>query len=250
MATGLATAVSPQLGYGKLAAAPFLPSDIAGLWAWYEGDQELYQSTGGAAAGVDDPVGHWGDLSGNGRHLVQATSARRPVRAVDGVYFDPENDKWMTYTEAAVDQPAVIFIVAKLDPEGGYGNPWLAGRPDGYAPMRLYSTADGPPGNYALIEVATTDGTSWPETVALDVWHVLTGVNTIPDVLVGVDGVEVSVSDLNDEIGAWGGYYLGRHELGNNCGGTVAALLVYNAALSVAERQQVRDYLNNKYGVY
>ncbi len=63
-----------------LAVRAFDPSTLAPLNYWFEGDQATYQTAGGAAAILDaDPAGQWQDLSGNGRHLVQATAGSRPV---------------------------------------------------------------------------------------------------------------------------------------------------------------------------
>jgi len=60
------------------AAAAFSPTDIANLKLWLKADAGTFQTSGGSAATADsDPVGEWQDQSGNGKHMVQATSTKR-----------------------------------------------------------------------------------------------------------------------------------------------------------------------------
>jgi hypothetical protein len=78
-----------------------LPTSLPGMLYWFEGDQLTFQTSGGAAAVADsDPVGEWQDLSGNARHLVQASATLRPLlrtgaNGLDGLpilQFDGTND--------------------------------------------------------------------------------------------------------------------------------------------------------------
>ena len=58
------------------------PDSISGLLVWLDSESSpLYQNSNGttAAAADGDPVGYWGDLSGNGNNLIQATAGRRPL---------------------------------------------------------------------------------------------------------------------------------------------------------------------------
>ena len=59
------------------AVAPFSPTDIAVLQTWYDASDTATITDAGAGA-----VSQWDDKSGNGRHLTQATSARRPTTGV------------------------------------------------------------------------------------------------------------------------------------------------------------------------
>jgi hypothetical protein len=77
-----------------------IPTDYANLLAWGSDQSSLWQDTAGTVPAVlaDDPVGRWDDLSGNERHLTQATAGSRPLLKL-GVFanrraplFDGVND--------------------------------------------------------------------------------------------------------------------------------------------------------------
>lgn len=57
-------------GGAPASAAPFTPEDVAGLEAWYRGDDTV--DSGGVVA-------TWSDKSGNVRPLTQATAGNRPA---------------------------------------------------------------------------------------------------------------------------------------------------------------------------
>jgi hypothetical protein len=56
--------------------APFTPSSIAGLKAWYDASDTATISVSGTA------VTQWNDKSANGYNVTQGTSARRPISGV------------------------------------------------------------------------------------------------------------------------------------------------------------------------
>ena len=63
--------------------APFAPTAIAGLQAWYDASDAstLYDATtGGSLVAANGAVARWEDKSGNSRHATQSTSGFRPVR--------------------------------------------------------------------------------------------------------------------------------------------------------------------------
>lgn len=70
------------IGFGTAVPA-FTPASIPGLALWLDADDAatLFQLSGGTtpATANDDPVGYWGDKSGNGRHATQATGGSRPL---------------------------------------------------------------------------------------------------------------------------------------------------------------------------
>lgn len=59
------------------AVAPFTPSSIAGLKAWYDAADTATISVSGSA------VTQWNDKSANAYNLTQATAARRPISGVN-----------------------------------------------------------------------------------------------------------------------------------------------------------------------
>ena len=64
------------------------PADVAGVVSWYNPNVlgSLFQDSGGTTPVTSDgdPVGLMQDLSGEGNHLIQATSGNRPVYRTDG----------------------------------------------------------------------------------------------------------------------------------------------------------------------
>ena len=60
---------------------PFSPTDLTNLLAWYKADGALWQDSARTipVALDGDPVGAWDDESGNGNHLLQATTGHQPM---------------------------------------------------------------------------------------------------------------------------------------------------------------------------
>jgi hypothetical protein len=64
----------------------WLPSNLAAnLVAWYKADAGVYHDAGVTLATNGQTVWQWNDQSGNGYHLVQATSAKRPTLTTAGI---------------------------------------------------------------------------------------------------------------------------------------------------------------------
>lgn len=59
----------------------FSPTDLSGLQLWLKADGTLWQDSARTipATADADPVGAWDDASGNGNHVTQATSTKRPT---------------------------------------------------------------------------------------------------------------------------------------------------------------------------
>lgn len=73
---------SPQLIIPRrkpaAAAAAWTPASLSNLLAWYKADTGVYSDAGTTLATDTQTVQQWNDQSGNGYHLLQATSGRRP----------------------------------------------------------------------------------------------------------------------------------------------------------------------------
>lgn len=71
-----------------LGPPPWAPPDVAGLALWLDASDlsSLFTDSGRTTpvASSGDPVGGWADKSGNGRHVGQATSGRRPIYQAAG----------------------------------------------------------------------------------------------------------------------------------------------------------------------
>jgi hypothetical protein len=91
------------------------------LYAWFDASDisTLYQDSARTTAVTTngDPVGSWGDKSGNSRHLSQGTSGSRPTYTSSGtsLSFDGTDD---TMTRAMNLGDFTLFLVAKVDSAG------------------------------------------------------------------------------------------------------------------------------------
>jgi len=79
----------PPFQFPSGGAAPWTPASVTGLQLWYDASDNgtLFQDSAGtiAVTADGDPVGYWGDKSGNVRHVVQATPGRRPLYKTSGI---------------------------------------------------------------------------------------------------------------------------------------------------------------------
>jgi hypothetical protein len=75
------------------ASSGFNPRQISGLALWLDASDSstLFQNSDGTApaTATSDPVGYWGDKSGNGRHLTQGIAASRPTLNLTGISSKP-----------------------------------------------------------------------------------------------------------------------------------------------------------------
>lgn len=108
-------------------AAPFSPTDIAGLTVWLKADTGLFQDTAKTtpASSASDPIGAWADQSGLGHDLFQATSGKRPtlnLAVINGrnvVHATAASDQALqaTFTRG---QPHTIIVVIGASSANNY----------------------------------------------------------------------------------------------------------------------------------
>jgi len=94
------------------------PRSLPQLWAWFDA---TYPNGFGAALPADAAaMSQWNDLSGNGRHLVQATGANQPLFRLTGgpnnlpsVNFVDNTDTMQIATAGAKARPITVVGVFK-----------------------------------------------------------------------------------------------------------------------------------------
>lgn len=223
------------------AAGGFDPSSISGLQLWLKADVGTFQDTGltTPATADADPIGGWQDQSGLGNHVLQSTGANRPTlklaiqngRSI--VRFDGVND--VLTVGLARNQPTTAFIVVK---KTATGNRYVF---DGSNTNALFSPDETHWQAYSGVALAAT---AVPSN-----WNIVVGVFNGGSSKISINGTvgtgnagannatATSIGAFNAGAAAW-------------FAGDVAEVLVYNSALSDANRQSVETYLNGRWGVF
>lgn len=227
-------------------AAPFSPLSIPGLLLWLKADGVLWQDSARTTpATLDgDPVGGMDDASGNGRHVTQATSTKRPTLrlAVQNgrpvARFDGVDDNLRA--AFTLNQPHTRFAVL-LNRSSQVGNNLLL---DGATndSAYFYFTAANTATIYAGAGVsAAAAGTGW------NVWR-----GTFDGAASKVSVNAGAVTTGNAGAANAGGVSLAARGNGIQffCDCDVAEVLEYDSALSGADAAKVFAYLNGRWAIY
>jgi prepilin-type N-terminal cleavage/methylation domain-containing protein len=209
---------------------------IGGLQLWISADSlNLFDG---------NSVSTWSDLSGKGNNVLQPTGSRQPTfraNVLNGkpiVRFDGASNE-MSLTNVINTSGISFFIVAKWNAlnnysfavglnsgsEGYLRNPGTANslfRPDGYTYTTIYQNGTG----YSCSSPCTTLSTA--------------------SLLANRVYATTQNSNISKSI-----KWLGRNEFNNPTwwSGDIAEVIIYNFALSDAQRRSVEQYLGNKYGI-
>jgi hypothetical protein len=224
--------------------APTVPDDVpaGGLKLWLAGD--------GLDGADGSAVSLWGDQSGAGNDAVQTTASAQPQLVADGrhgnpvVRFDGSTDWLSTAGPVSSSRQYTVFAMSTLGTAAS--GPFYNGNSaaDGYGLYRgnggLYGLVHGGVQflNYGPVQET---GFQLDEAVRGEAGTVSYYVN-------GEQSGSAIAAAPNPASGA---SYVGAVNpfTGGFFGGDLAEVLVYDRGLSDAERQQVEDYLQQKYGV-
>jgi len=255
-------AMSPRLL--RPLASGFNPKSIAnlGLWLDASADSSLtFNST---------TVSEWRDLSGNGRHFAQGTGASQPVantRTQNGRRaLDFQGSQFMLGNAASLNvfrnvSGGTAFVVGKIDNIVGSQVFFAASRNGSNSQARLVIDTDSAASSWraggrrldADGFAGVTSAGSWDTNV-----NVLTGVLDYgnSDAFLYENGTLLNsntsfqangnTSDTDSDavyIGATGGGLVSFLD------GVIAEIILYQRALSAAERQRVERYLGRKWGI-
>jgi hypothetical protein len=223
----------------------FLPSNLPGLMFWV--DSALGITLNGSN------VSAWADQSGNGNSLQQPTAANQPAyTASDAAYngqpsltFLSTNPNWMDQANAfpVTVQPLSIYCVAHVTSTAGTSD--LFDKVSGGASRILLQTS---PGTATLVINASSVVGPTVATISTP--------SCIASVFNGASSaiyVNASGSPTTGNAGTSG---QNKIEMGAFSGGTAAqmngkfaSLLVYSAAHTAAQVQQVFAYLGARFGI-
>lgn len=245
----------------------FVPSDIANLLAWYDASTGLLQDSGGAAAGNGDPVGEWQDQSGNGYHMVDPATSRRPTLRTNQINSQPALE--FNGTAHALANSALGSVLAGNDKAF---TTFMVLQPAATGALRLAFALTSSSSPNPLHEVCrlNTDGTF--QTLRRDDAVSLVSSNTsnialsngstyiVGEAFTGIrlksfaagqpgyggDYFEVGNASFNRAtLGAW--YY--QTNFNFFYGGLIAEVVVYSGNMSSLNMDRIARYLATKYDV-
>jgi poly(3-hydroxybutyrate) depolymerase len=191
------------------------------------------------------------DWSGNGRHATNATGAQQPTIVTNGLaskntlrFTRASAQVLATPTFTVLPQPNTIFIVAKFQNTTSQNEVILDG---GTQNNRIYAANAGLSGKISRISAATTvyDG-HFTDTS----WHVYEAYFNGDNTEFAQDGGTKYTMRTTSTSGGLDQVWLGgivNNAGGFNFDGEVAEVLIYDKALSRAERNRVRQYLGRKW---
>lgn len=218
----------------------FYPAEVSGLAAWYDANR-------GVTVDGSNNVEQWNDLSGNARHLTQATASRKPVRVN---YENASNDRANDYIDFAggddglqatgftLTKPVTMFLALKFDDTS---DAWACGTGTGVGAASLY-TVSGTAYIHGGIGVSTTysiDSTSW---------HVYTIVFNSTSSKFYVDGTQYG-GTLNSGTATFPGFTVGNlYNYPDGSNAKYGEVLLYEGVLSDDDREAIEGYLVSKWG--
>lgn len=235
-------------------ATGFNPRRIAGLLAWHDAadSSTLFQNSNGttAATAESDPVGYWGDKSGNGHHLTQSVNNDRPLlnvaeqNGLPALQFDGSNDCMTSATGYLQGLASTVFLVAQRQGDTNVATVFSIGRANDTGPVEisLRNIFSSPANRVRYKPNGLTERRNGG--ASLDI------VATPTDFMItaGTFSAVASIANTGDPV------FVGaqRSAAGANAffmNGRLGEVLVYNRVLSLLEIQRVESYLSNKWGI-
>lgn len=228
---------SHQILIAPVISAPFVPTDIAGLTLWLKADA--------LALSDNDPIATWTDSSGNGNDATNGTAGQQPLYKTNIINGKPVarfdgTDDGLVYTTGVTD--CTVFCVASL----------IALTVD-YAPFAISGTGgfrmvSKVPANNNWGTFANSAPVSAGEDLALGTFNYLELKTSGTALTLYRNGVQ-KATDTNHSQGTSGNQVGKEGGAGRFVNADIAELLVYDTALSDANRGLVETYLAAKYAI-
>jgi hypothetical protein len=248
------------------------PSSIAGLQLWLDASDAttLFDATsGGTLVAANGGVARWEDKSGNGRHATQGTSADRPARktaiqgGLDVLRFDGSNDFLTTSNVFTATSDYTVFFV-------GFGK---SINNDGRAFLSLSTTAQDTNGYFSYlyrddfsnksVAIFTTNSqaanlsSDTASGISYNAFHVMSAVYSATNRQWWINGSSQGTANGASGAAAFSSAVLrvGWYYFASLDGyrffldGDICEIIIYNSALSDANRSAVENYLAAKWGI-
>lgn len=216
----------------------FQPSDIANLAAWYRADQGITIATG---------VSQWNDISGNGRHLTQATGANQPTfgatsgpNSTPALTFDGSNDS-LAVTFSSISQPIHCFLICRTTtlsvPNGGFVSGGAVGER-----VLVVGTANT---NVFQFFGSTGPTLAHSNTTNHFLWESLVN-NASSSIIRGNTSPATGTSGTTGLSGICLGLLVGN---ASYAGSIISEVVVYSSQISGTNLTNLRAYFASRYGV-
>jgi hypothetical protein len=237
----------------------FQPNQLPNLVLWLKADAGVYQDAAGTipATNNNDPVGRWSDQSGTGNHFTQTGSTLRPLYKTGSppwIQADGVNDFLQGNAPVTGGTPRTIFVVVQAETTAAE-DIWLdlgnraAGTGKGYS----IGNVDISGMKFGIRTQNANRG--WTPVVSGTTKSIVAVVQTGSDmttITAYLNGTAMTLqTTLNKTIDTVSPAYLFRDSTSSpgysSC--QIGEVIVYNRALSDAERVQVEAYLGSKWGI-
>jgi prepilin-type N-terminal cleavage/methylation domain-containing protein len=237
----------------------FRPTDLANLRLWLD----LYDSTTlytgsnctTGQAPTSGTIGCWKDKNNSGTlyNATQATANLQPTYVASALKGNPGllfngTSTYMNNTTFALGTTGSFFAVAATNVTGGTYRRIITNEANFYMGLSVGGL------NYLSIYgngsawVTTGDFTS-PTALTTGTYYVLDSINNGTDTPY-VNGVAAGTPRAGAMSAFSDGYHIGMHTAGGQWwSGYIAEIIIYNAAISAANRQSVERYLGAKWGI-
>jgi len=235
----------------------FTPSSISGLTLWLDASDpaSLFQNTNATtpAYQTSDYVSLWKDKSGNGNNATQATDSLRPYlvtssqnsRNVIRFPYAAWNAATGPYMNATIGSLSAysVFIVCKFRTSEFYSMVLTGG--SSQFEVRNYSTTGyiewNVAGSYFLRDTVSNVGN----------YILIELTRSGSDYTIYKNGISVATSNNASNLNIGSTIYISSRS-GNSYyfDGDMAEMIIYNSAITTAQRQQVEQYLNQKWGIF
>ncbi|MBI4496308.1 MAG: hypothetical protein HY689_00180 [Chloroflexi bacterium] len=229
-------------------------SDIAGCRLWVAADNIGPQADGNL-------ISTWTDQSGQGNHLTTSGTTRPTFQndIVNGkpvVRFDGSNDELKSTAASLInvfsgnDLPHTVIAVIRLrGASGGNDSPWIWASKVSSTQRHFYGAHLG---NSSHLLVRSDDSAQTTTTEAGTVsqnWHIYSWVFSGTAISLFRSRSTIVSSSAMDRAAVT----VDEFRLGGSKTGAdpidIAEVVIYNTALSAANREQVERYLSVKYGI-
>jgi hypothetical protein len=249
----------------KTTASGFSPRSISGLALWLDASDSstLFQNSDGTvpATASSDPVGSWGDRSGNGRHAVQATAGSRPlvstaaINSRNALLLDGSNDLLnLGNLASAFPSAATLFVACAPQVGAGATTSWSTFSTGGnsweqYPPGVTYSSVFRAARVNAVPTILPYNGAAYQgSSIIIRYRSSSSGWGQFVNGGVShIAAANYSAAVNNSAIG----YTIGADTSGGNTNGPfkgrICEVLAYNESLSDSQCERIERWLSQKW---